>query len=537
MIDLSLCDDFSIGSVSIRPASREIVAAGAVTQVEPKVMQMLVLLARPSGRVVSRDEMIEHCWGGRIVGEDAINRVIGKLRRAAETAAGGAFRIETIARVGLRLVAVEPEAGAAAAPTPANRLSRPVAWTAALAAGAVIGLAAVGIGIAQRPAPPPGGANPPATLLPAAVSDLETRGLSAMFENNREQTAVGVGYLRQATLLAPRSAPTWGSLAMGYVLMLGWATPDERGPIVARVRDAASRALAIDPRETRSAAALASLVPTFGNWRAKAEVLDRAQQRARPDSGPLAYQRLQFLFAIGHTQQALALAETLVKASPLVPWIQAARIDLLATQGRLEEADRAADAALAIWPRDRLIWFTRFDLFAAAGQPRRALAMATDRSGWPRDTGAGEIELAARTVKAGLSRDSAAIDSVLRTHMARVGLGEGPAERAIRAASALGRPTLALALAERLYARPPGADTGGAMLPYIGLRSDSERQTALLYFPVMQALWLQPGFMPLMQRIGLFDHWRSAGAPDMCAAPGVAPICRHAGLSKPVTPS
>src|SRR5207237_7173494 len=115
--------DFSLGSIRVQPSSRELVGASGAVMVEPKVMQVLVTLADAGGRVVSRDELIEKCWGGRIVGEDAINRVIGKLRRVAE-ASGDAFRIETVARSGHRLLSggVANEAPAAdPAPMTADR--------------------------------------------------------------------------------------------------------------------------------------------------------------------------------------------------------------------------------------------------------------------------------------------------------------------------------------------------------------------------------------------------------------------------------
>lgn len=94
--------DFSLGQLQIRPSSREVVAAGGDREIlEPRVMQVLVVLARRRGQVVSRDQLIDECWAGRVVGEDAINRCIARVRRLAE--AYGGFSIETIARVGYRL--------------------------------------------------------------------------------------------------------------------------------------------------------------------------------------------------------------------------------------------------------------------------------------------------------------------------------------------------------------------------------------------------------------------------------------------------
>ena len=68
----------------VRPATREVAADGAPEALEPRVMQVLVALARRRGEVVSRDELILSCWGGRAVGDDAINRCIARIRRLAE---------------------------------------------------------------------------------------------------------------------------------------------------------------------------------------------------------------------------------------------------------------------------------------------------------------------------------------------------------------------------------------------------------------------------------------------------------------------
>jgi TolB-like protein len=50
---------------------------------------------------VTRDGLIDQCWDGRAVGDDAINRCTGRLRRLAQDFGG--FELETVARVGYRL--------------------------------------------------------------------------------------------------------------------------------------------------------------------------------------------------------------------------------------------------------------------------------------------------------------------------------------------------------------------------------------------------------------------------------------------------
>ena len=88
-IDLARELPFRIGATEIAPVTLELRREGAAGVIEPKVMQVLTLLARRPGEVTSRDEMVQACWGGRFIGEDAIHRTIAKLRQAATQLAGG----------------------------------------------------------------------------------------------------------------------------------------------------------------------------------------------------------------------------------------------------------------------------------------------------------------------------------------------------------------------------------------------------------------------------------------------------------------
>jgi formylglycine-generating enzyme required for sulfatase activity/DNA-binding winged helix-turn-helix (wHTH) protein/dienelactone hydrolase len=135
-VDLAREPDFTLGNLQVRPSSREVAGAGDREVLEPRVMQVLVVLAQRRGQVVSRDQLIEACWAGRVVGEDAINRCIGKVRRLAE--AHGGFAVETIARVGYRLTI---EAGAAPASAPARRVRqwKGVRWIGYLTAAVIFG--------------------------------------------------------------------------------------------------------------------------------------------------------------------------------------------------------------------------------------------------------------------------------------------------------------------------------------------------------------------------------------------------------------
>jgi DNA-binding winged helix-turn-helix (wHTH) protein len=131
--------DFAVGALRIRPAAREVEAeAAGKSTLEPRVMQVLVTLARQAGSVVSRDELIARCWAGRVVGDDAIHRCIARLRKLADS--HGGFVIETVAKVGYRLV---PNETALAVPPAATERVRSVAPRLKLALGAAATLAAV----------------------------------------------------------------------------------------------------------------------------------------------------------------------------------------------------------------------------------------------------------------------------------------------------------------------------------------------------------------------------------------------------------
>ena len=93
-VDLAEEKEFRLGNLLVRPSTREVVADGRSQIIEPRVMQALVVLAQADGAVVSRDRLIERCWGGRIVGDDAINNCVGKVRALANLHQRGAGKSE-----------------------------------------------------------------------------------------------------------------------------------------------------------------------------------------------------------------------------------------------------------------------------------------------------------------------------------------------------------------------------------------------------------------------------------------------------------
>jgi Tol biopolymer transport system component/DNA-binding winged helix-turn-helix (wHTH) protein len=100
-IDLAIAAPFALGALRVRPNVLEVEGPEGVQTLEPRVMQVLVALHQNRGEPVSRDELSELCWNGRIVGEDALHRCVGRLRKvlSAEPRA----TIDTIPKIGYRL--------------------------------------------------------------------------------------------------------------------------------------------------------------------------------------------------------------------------------------------------------------------------------------------------------------------------------------------------------------------------------------------------------------------------------------------------
>ena len=79
--DLTLRPDLQLGPMLVSPSRRLVEGPGGHTHLEPLIMQVFLLLLEGGGKVVTRNELFDQCWGGVIVGDDSLNRAILKIRR------------------------------------------------------------------------------------------------------------------------------------------------------------------------------------------------------------------------------------------------------------------------------------------------------------------------------------------------------------------------------------------------------------------------------------------------------------------------
>lgn len=155
-----------IGDWWVDPDANEIGRAGDTVRVEPKAMQVLIVLAAASGRVVSREELLATVWPDVVVGDEALTQTIIKLRRALSDNPRSPAYIETISKRGYRLIApvrrgatagsAAPRTLEPALPKQAPARERPRSPWLKLLAGAAIPLAAAALYLfysASQPTP------------------------------------------------------------------------------------------------------------------------------------------------------------------------------------------------------------------------------------------------------------------------------------------------------------------------------------------------------------------------------------------------
>jgi TolB-like protein/Tfp pilus assembly protein PilF len=96
--------DFRFADFEIDLAQRELRRAGVAVHMEPQVFDLLVHLVQNRDRIVSKDELIDAIWGGRIISEAALSSRINAVRRAlGDTGAQQAF-VKTLHKRGFRFV-------------------------------------------------------------------------------------------------------------------------------------------------------------------------------------------------------------------------------------------------------------------------------------------------------------------------------------------------------------------------------------------------------------------------------------------------
>ncbi len=95
---------FMLGHWAVRPDQNRIDQDSETVQLEPKVMEVLCLLARQQGEVVSRTSLIDEAWKGSYVTDEVLSRAISVLRKQLGDDRKSPEYIVTIPKGGYRLI-------------------------------------------------------------------------------------------------------------------------------------------------------------------------------------------------------------------------------------------------------------------------------------------------------------------------------------------------------------------------------------------------------------------------------------------------
>jgi DNA-binding winged helix-turn-helix (wHTH) protein len=106
---------FQFGGYSVDVDRRELRRGTELIDIGPQVFDLLVYLIRNRDRVVSKDDLLDAVWEGRIVSESTLTSRINAVRHAIGDTGANQTLIKTIARKGFRFIG-EVEEGKKAVP-------------------------------------------------------------------------------------------------------------------------------------------------------------------------------------------------------------------------------------------------------------------------------------------------------------------------------------------------------------------------------------------------------------------------------------
>ena len=499
--DLALRPDLQIGSMLVSPSRRLVEGPGGHAHLEPLIMQVFLLLLDAGGKVVTRTELFDQCWGGVIVGDDSLNRAIAKVRRTGAQISPGFFEIETIPRTGYRLtgeILRHVDGGPERSTSRGMSRRRLVSGGAAIAATAAAG----GWWLWERPRSDPEFDR----LLAQAESSLRTG-------NNMDEPK-RIALLERLVQMNPNSAKAWGLLAYARSLDADEVSSDRSGKAVSDTEAAAARAFAIDPDEPNAILAVAFVQSRMSGW----TPLDTQLRRVR-SIDPANTSALQFLVALtqaaGLTRESWKLNEQARVLQPLDATHIFRKALKLWILDRVPESYRVIDRAFDLWPRDRGVWNARFYIFAFTHREQAARAMLNDGS---QMLGSPDATPMWRAALAALEDPSAG--NVLKARescLARAVSAPGLAAHAVMILGALEQTDAAFAVANGfllsrgpIVMRSPEGSRAG------WVKDAGWKWTQWLFTPTTASLRADSArFADLCDGIGLTDYWRARNVkPD-----------------------
>jgi len=497
---LAELSDFMVGDALVCPATRTINGPGGTAQVEPRVMQVLVVLAEAAGSVVTRNTLLSRCWGGFYAGDDSLNRAIAGVRRIASEVAGGSFEIETIPRTGYRLIA---ERASPTSNSPVTRRS-----LIAVGASSLIALGAAGLWRAR------GEAND------AEAQRLIHRGDVLLRDAVPLQAGEAVPPLRSALEIDPGNAKALGLLALAEETRANNGGSSDAGETLRAAEAAARSALKRDPNEPHARLAMIDITAGSLDWSQMEDRLE-ALRASAPANVHVLGSLTSFLQAAGRTSRAWLFNEQAAAAAPASPTPQWRRALRLWTGGRNEEALQLSERLLPLWPRHALVWNARFMILAFTGRTAAAAAMLRDGGGPRGNAHPARPEQWLPTLDAFAEPSRARVEKATEANLAAARRNPGQATYAAMVLSHLGELDAAFAVIDALLLSKGPLVAKRPIVPRSFVaNSPSWCRTQWLFMPPLAAVRKDARFEALCEEIGLARYWRQRGVGPDTRLPG-----------------
>jgi len=116
---------FRFENVKLDAGRRELLRDGAPVAVEPQVFDLLLYLVENRDRVVSKDDVLNVVWRGRIVSESTLTTRINAARKALGDSGEEQRLIRTLPRKGFRFVGEVQDDSTLTAPEPVRTMPAP----------------------------------------------------------------------------------------------------------------------------------------------------------------------------------------------------------------------------------------------------------------------------------------------------------------------------------------------------------------------------------------------------------------------------
>jgi DNA-binding winged helix-turn-helix (wHTH) protein/tetratricopeptide (TPR) repeat protein len=505
LADMAARPDMQLGTLRVSPSRRIVSGPAGEANLEPRIMQVLLLLLDSEGSVVTRNQLFEECWGGAMVGDDSINRAIGRLRKAATEVAPGAFEIETIPRTGYRLITpniVDPslravtDQGISRDQSIRPRITR--RWFVGGGLAAATGGALIW---ALRPLAPD----------PAALLIEDSR--MAMHSGTTEKDSEAINLLERAVATSPNNADAWGALALARALADEHSI-EKSATSLTDVQMAAHRALQLNPSNADAKAARAIAIPYYGDWLAAERRFDSVLEQ-HPDHLFARDSHSFFLGSVGRIRESAEARLSFASKAPLDPDFEYRHVYALWFLGRIAEADRIAARGLEIWPRHPGVWFARLWLLTGTDRLDRALVHLDDQEARPQLPPM-MIKTLRLAIGAAISRNPGEVDAAVDAVLGVVSRSVAGVVNAMMLLNLMEATNPAFALAEAYYLERGPIITAMQWRPGQPLVPDQRRRkTNMLFTPTAAGMQRDPRFFTLVEQMGMADYWRQRNVvPD-----------------------